>query len=216
MSQFNNQSKSWIFIQRVKCIFFLAKGVKLDRKKFKNIPKYFKAPPGSGVIMAPNAFMTAEAQLTIVPILCKAIGQMNVIFAHLDCQACVFLDGYGSHANVTKALEISAEHHILILKEEGETSYVNHEHDQFVSKEDKIFMCAQLSKVRLSLGHGMDQQILISIDIDTQNLVEKESQISSLKRVSACHKCRTPFDECIKNLDALVRIEEIKQLTDKI
>ena len=181
--------------------FFLAKGVKLDRKKFKNLPKYFKAPPGSEIIMTPNAFMTDEAWLTIVPKLCKAIRQMNVICEHPDWWVYLSLDGYGSHVNVTKALEIFAEHQILIVKEEGDTSHVNQAYDQFVAKEDKRHMHMQLNTVRRPLGHAMDQWILISIAINAQNLVEKETWIASFKRVNMHPKYRVPFDEWIKILD---------------
>jgi len=41
--------------------FFLAKGIKLDRRKFKNLHKHFNAPEGSEVVMIPNAFMNDEA-----------------------------------------------------------------------------------------------------------------------------------------------------------
>ena len=64
--------------------FFLAKGVKLGRQKFKNFPKNFKALPGSDVIMTPNALITDEAWLNIVPKLCKVIRKMSAICEQPD------------------------------------------------------------------------------------------------------------------------------------
>ena len=45
---------------------FIAKGKNLDRYKFKNLHKDFKAPEGSEVVMTPNAFMNDEAWLEII------------------------------------------------------------------------------------------------------------------------------------------------------
>ena len=111
------------------------------------------------------------------------------------------LDGHGSHVNVTKALEIFAAHNVLVVKEEGDTSHVNQACDQFVAKEDKIHMRTQLNTVRKALGAAMDQWILISIAINAQNQVKKETWIASFRRVSMRPSHRVPFDEWIKILD---------------
>ena len=46
-------------------------------------------------------------------------------------------DGFDSHTNVTKALDIFTTHNIWIIKEEAATSHVNQAYDQVVAKKDK-------------------------------------------------------------------------------
>ena len=69
------------------------------RTKFKNLEKYFVAPHGSEVIMTPNAYMTDGAWLELVPKLCKAIRNQNVIREYPHWWVALSYDGFGSESN---------------------------------------------------------------------------------------------------------------------
>ena len=88
--------------------FFLAKGKRIERGKFKNLHSNMKAPVGSEVIMTPNAYMTDEAWLEIVQKLCVSIRNMDIIKAYPNWWVLLSLDGLGSHINVQDSHEISA------------------------------------------------------------------------------------------------------------
>ena len=181
--------------------FFLAKGKKLDRKKFKNLCLFFKAPEGSEVIMTPNAFMTDEAWLELVPKLCQSIRKQEVIRDHPDWWVLLSLDGFGSHVNVLRTHEIFSRNKMLVIKEEGDTSQVNQAYDQQVAKDDKTHMRAAVDALSPALGMKMDQWYLIVIAIHAQNRIKKESWIDSFKKVNMHPHTRVPFNEWIKKLD---------------
>ena len=104
----------------------------MDRYKFQNLHKYFKAPEGSEVVMTPNAFMNYEAWLEIIPKLCKLIQRQEIIRDHPDWWVLLSLDGFTSHVNVLNAHEIFAEFKIMVMKEEGDKSHVCQAYDHQV------------------------------------------------------------------------------------
>ena len=71
----SGQQGAYLFLEKVK---------NLDRYKFKNLHKNFKAPEGSEVVMTPNAFINDEAWLEIIPKLCKSIQRQEIIWDHPD------------------------------------------------------------------------------------------------------------------------------------
>ena len=113
--------------------FFLSKVKNLDRYKFKNLHKFFKAPEGSEVVMDPNAFMNDEAWLEIITKLCKSIWRQEIIRDHPDWWVLLSLDGLTSHVNVLNSQEIFAELKIMVIKEEGDTSHVCQAYDKQVA-----------------------------------------------------------------------------------
>ena len=62
-------------------------------------------------------------------------------------------------------------------------------------------MYTQLNTIRSELGGAMDQFIHISISINSQNQVKKDTCISSFRRVNMHPNHCIPFDECINILD---------------
>jgi len=105
---------------------FLAKGVELTaesmpKKIFAHI--HCKAPIGSFVEMTPNAYMTNEVWMKIIPHLCDGIRAMEGITNHPDWWIVLSLDGFGNHL-VGKSLEEFSKRKILVIKEEGDTSQV--------------------------------------------------------------------------------------------
>jgi len=187
---------------------FLAKGQKIERASLKgDLSKRartigVKLPVGSCVIMSPNAYMTDEVYLKLVPPLCKGIRQMPVIKDHPEWWVVISMDGFGSHVNVHRAQEIFSEHKILVIKEEGDTSQVNQAYDQQVAKADKAKMRQNLELVRRQLGgNKLDQWVLIQLAANAQAKVERQCWIQSHNNVNTNPKTRIPFADWIKKLD---------------
>ena len=107
---------------------YLAKGKTLELESLKNFCDNYIAPPGSCVEMTPSAYMTNDAWKRICPKLCKGIRAMEVIRDHPDKWVVFSLDGFGSHL-CPKSLLVFAEHKILVVKEEGDTSQVSQPYD---------------------------------------------------------------------------------------
>ena len=141
----------------------------MDRYKFKNLHKYFKAPEGSESVMNPNTFMNDEALMDIIPKLCKSIRRQEIIRDHPDWWVLLSLDVFTSHVNVLNAHDIFAEFKIMVIKEEGDKSHVCQAYDQQVAKDDKTHMRATLNMLNHVLGKRMDQWYLIAIANNAQN-----------------------------------------------
>jgi hypothetical protein len=85
---------------------FLAKGQKIERSSLRgDISRRgaVRLPIGSRVLMSPNAYMTDEVYLNLVPFLCQGNRQMPVIKEHPTWWVVLTMDGFGSHVNVHKA-----------------------------------------------------------------------------------------------------------------
>ncbi len=96
---------------------FLAKGVELtaDSMQKRNFARIHKAPIGSFVEMTPNAYMTNEVWMKIVPHLCDGIRAMEGIKNHPDWWVGLSLNGFGSHL-MGKSLEEFAKQRYLLLR----------------------------------------------------------------------------------------------------
>ena len=103
---------------------FLEKGKNMDRSKFINLHKYFKAPELSEVSITNNAFVNDESCLDIIPKVCKSIRRQEIIWDHPYWWVLLSLDGFTSHVNVLNAHEIFVEFKMNLIKEEGDTSHV--------------------------------------------------------------------------------------------
>ena len=183
-------------------LIFLAKGKTMDRPSLKVLLRQPGVPPGSVVLMTPNAFMNDETWEKIVPLLAKAIRELPVIRDHKDWWVVVSLDGFGSHVNVGTALKVFHEHKIFIIKEEGDTSQVNQAYDQWVAKRDKSMMRDALNTVRGHLGCKMDQWYLIAVAVDALKKVGADPWIDSFKKVNMHPATRVSGEEWLKILDA--------------
>jgi hypothetical protein len=107
---------------------YLAKGKRMDYQSLKNLVKQHGAPPGSTIIMTPNAYMTDEAWIELAPGLCAGIRAMPVIKDHPDWWVVMTLDGFTSHLG-NEALKVFEAHKIMVVKEEGDMSHVNQPYD---------------------------------------------------------------------------------------
>ena len=62
-------------------------------------------------------------------------------------------------------------------------------------------MCSALNMINPVLGQSMDQWYLISISINYQNYIKKESRIDYFKKVHMYPHTRSTFDIWIRKLD---------------
>ena len=104
--------------------FYLVKDEKIDLQTFKgNFSTKHGAPPGSKVIPTPNTHMTEKVWNDMAPDFAKGLRDMPVVKNYPDLCMAITLDGFGSHLE-GDALKVFADHNILIVKEEGDTSQV--------------------------------------------------------------------------------------------
>ena len=82
--------------------------------------------------MTPSAYMTDEAWKKMCAKVCKGIREMPGIKDHKDWWCLLSLDGFGSHLNID-ALEVFAEHKIIVFKEEGDASQVCQAYNQQIA-----------------------------------------------------------------------------------
>ena len=134
-----------------------------------------QAPPFSKIITASSAYMTDEAWLEIVPLLCEGTCAMPKVSEHPEWWFGLSLDVYGSHLK-EDALKIFANYRIMVVKEEGDSSQTNQAYDQLVAKEDKRIISEMIDHLR---AHNksilMNQKFLIGISIHAISLVEAKT-----------------------------------------
>ena len=149
--------------------FFLVKGEKVEMRTFQgNFAKKHKAPPGSKVIATPNAYMTNKVWNEMAPAFAKGLRAMPVVREYPDLWMTITLDGYGSHLE-GDALKVFADHKILIVKEEGDTSQVCQAYDNKVALSDKRNHCSLLSGIRMNVSM-IDQWTLIVVSNTVSSL----------------------------------------------
>ena len=184
---------------------FLAKGKKNEVHPSlnpKNLENDRNMTPGSYIAMSDNAYMTDTVWLEIVPKLCHGIRKMPVIVDHPNWWCTFTLDGFGSHVNVNEAHGIFAQHKILIIKEEGNSSHVNQAYDQLTAKADKRLLNVNLIRIKKNLGQMMSQWHLIKIAADAQAKVSSNVWINSFVRVNLHPKYRLSFEDWVKKLES--------------
>ncbi len=103
-------------------------GKQIELDSFKNFAENYPAPTGSHVSMTPSTYMTDEAWSKLVPFLCQGIWLMQGIKDHPDLWVVLSLDGFGSHL-ASNSLLVFNEYKILVVKEEGDTSYISQAYD---------------------------------------------------------------------------------------
>jgi hypothetical protein len=64
-----------------------------------------------------------------------------MICDHPDWWAVLMFDRFSSHLTVTSALQVFNHHKIMLVKEKGYTSAVNHPYNQHMPKADKRSIC---------------------------------------------------------------------------
>ena len=74
-------------------------------------------------------------------------------------------------------------------------------YDQQVEKDYKMHMRAALNMLNPVIGRIMDQWYLISISINNQNCIKKDSCIDSLKKFNMHPHARSTLDVWIRKID---------------
>ena len=175
--------------------FYLAKGKEIEMSAFKDFTKHFPAPEGSRVIMTPNAYMTDDAWVELVPFLCRGIRAMERIKDHPDLWVVLSLDGFGSHL-VPESLVVFNEHKILVVKEEADTSQVSQAYDQVVARADKRKFRELLDTFKAHHKGVLNQWSIVLIVNAAYNEVAKTNAwVTSFIRVNFCPSKRKPFAE---------------------
>ena len=131
--------------------FFLVQGEKVDQSTFTgNFAAKHDAPCGSKVIATPNAYMTDKVWNEMSTAFAAGVHQLKVICDYPELWVVMTLDGFGSHLQ-PEALKVFADHKILIVKEEGDTSHVCQAYDKDVAKEDKRHHRSLLHRIWLDI-----------------------------------------------------------------
>ena len=116
---------------------------------------------------------------------------MPVVWKFPDLWVAMTMDGFGSHLE-PEALEIFANHRILLVKEEGDSSHVCQQYDQFVAKEDKRHLRSLMQGYRLN-APMVSQFELIFIANSAMNKVRAADWQRSFERVNLRPSTRVPF-----------------------
>ncbi|KAL9190571.1 hypothetical protein ACHAXT_000277 [Thalassiosira profunda] len=179
-------------------------GSAANGETFANFCKHHTAPAGSCVLMTPSAYMTDETWREGATKLCQGIRQMDGIRDHPDFWVVFSLDGFGSHLD-SAALEVFAEHKILVIKEEGDTSHVSQAYDAFVAKEDKRFSRELMDTYRAGGRNMISQWELIILVNSALNLVEEtDAWRQSFIRVNMCPSKCVPFRQWVQKIEESV------------
>jgi hypothetical protein len=180
---------------------FLAKGKEMTVNSFRNLCRDHKAPPGSKVIMTPNAYMTDDTWLIVVPQLIEGLRSLPVVRDHPDWWMAITLDGFGSHLQ-QKGIDMFTEAKILILQEEGDSSHVNQPYDQFVAKADKNCIRQDLDLCRMKIVKGpLNQWSLIGISLVGLKRVPEDSWTRSFQATNLHPDHRVCFSEWARKID---------------
>jgi hypothetical protein len=191
-------------------IFLLKGKKKLERRSLMDLPRDYGAPPGSFVIMTPNAYLNDETWIEIAPRLAKGIRSMEVIEQHPDWWVLMSLDGYGSHLQ-PKALVVFAEHNIEVLKEEGDTSHVNQAYDQSVAKTDKRLIREKndmLKSARTGNNKVVDQYDTVGCCISALLDYPEKDWINSFIKVNMHPDHRVSFKLWLERIEESVKTGE--------
>jgi hypothetical protein len=174
---------------------YLAKGKEIELPTFKEFTQHWPAPPGSRVVMTPNAYMTDDAWIELVPHLCKGVREMKVIKDHPNLWVVLSLDGFGSHL-VPQALFKFRDYKIIVVKEEGDTSHISQAYDQMVAKADKRAFRELLDTYKAHHKGVLNQWAIILIVNEALNHVAKTDAWSkSFELVNFRPSKRMKFEE---------------------
>ena len=166
------------------------------------------APVGSTIVMTPTGYMTEEAWLEMAPTIAKGIRNMPVISDRPDWWVLKIIDGFGPHTSSEQAMQIFADHKILLLKEEGDSSHVNQSYDQKVAKDDKRSMRDSLAYLRESnkLTKGtIDGWALIHVALAAVRELSPNSWTYSFDKVNLKPSTRVSFPEWIKRIEHYIQ-----------
>jgi hypothetical protein len=186
---------------------YLLKGKRMEVSTFKDLHRNHSAPQFSKIVMTPNAYLTDEAWLELVPNLCKGLRSMPVVKDHPDWWMICTCDGFSSHL-VTGALETFSQHKIFLVQEDGMTSQTNQPYDQLVARLDKKELRCLLDLHRNNSKEQLNQYTIVAICLSVFKKIKKEVWIESFKKVNLHPKFRMNFNDWLKKIDSQIMTGE--------
>ena len=124
---------------------------------------------GSKIIMTPTDFMTEEAGENTTPKIIKGLRNTDpIIKANPQWWMTEVFNGFGPHMSLFKAMQMRAHNKIVCVKEEGDSSHLNHAYNKYVATQDKATNKESLGKLRLSYFYQngvLDQWVLIHVGL---------------------------------------------------
>jgi hypothetical protein len=119
-------------------------------------------------------------------------------------------DGFKSHVNVTEALEVFAQHNIVVVKEESGASDTNQSYDQQQAVADKKATRQLLDIARPRMSQRMDQYKLVGVILVAIKSLPLSLWESSFIRVNLHPHHRMSFEDWIKKIYDKVKTGETK------
>ena len=156
------------------------------------------APAGSLLTFNDNAYMTDETWIETSHSMAKGIRALDVVCDYPDWWFVLFLDGYISHLN-SEALQIFADHKILIVKEEGDASDTNQAYDRHVAKQDKRVVREVLEATRQQVSI-VSQNMLLAAIIKSLSRVDQRVWEKSFIDVNLHPDHRTGFEDWARRI----------------
>ena len=186
-------------------VIFLCKGEKelIPPSLRGDLSEKHGLPVGSCVIATPDAFLTDDAWLELVSVLCKGIRQMPVVKDNPDWDFVLTLDGFVSHM-APAALEIFLKCNIMSVLEDGDSSDTSQPHDQLKAKEDKQACRDLLDMKQASSKQQLDQWDLITICAIAVSRSKADAWISSFKRVNLHPDHRLDFEQWLDRIGSKI------------
>ena len=162
------------------------------------------ASAGSTFAMTPTGYMTEEAWVELAPKMAAGIRAVPVVCDMPDWWVLKIVDGFGPHVSSETAMQIYADHKIVLLKEEGDSSHVNQSYDQHVAKADKKSMRAALGYLRSSAKLNksvVDGWQLVHVGLSCVRELDADAWISSFKKVNLHPHHRVGFPAWCKRIE---------------
>ncbi|KAJ1447819.1 hypothetical protein M885DRAFT_175856 [Pelagophyceae sp. CCMP2097] len=110
------------------------------------------AAPASSLHMTPTGFMTEVAWVAMAKHQVAGIRAMPVICDNPDWWVPLIVDGFGPHVSSVDAMKLFFNAKIMLIKEEADSSHVNHTYDQLVAKREKAGCREVLETLRRTRG----------------------------------------------------------------
>ena len=181
-------------------VVFVPKGREVPRRfRGDRLHSVYGLPEGSCVIPNKNGYMDDDTWLKVVEILAPAIRKMKGIRDHPDWYCNLTYDGFKSHVNVTRALEIFAENKVDVVKEEGGASDTNQSYDQMQAVADKRATRQLLDFARKRIT-SFDQVSMIAVIAVAIKNLDASIWESSFRRVNLHPHYRISFQAWIDKI----------------
>ena len=168
----------------------------------------YDLPPGSTVLFNDSAYMDDVTWAIAAEKIAVGIRQMPVIRDFPEWWACCTCDGFGSHVNVSQALEAFYREKIHLPKEEAATSVNCQPYDQQQAKADKSVSREYLGLARSKVRGHIDQFNLLGILCVCFKSIDSTTWTKSFRAVNLDPRHRVGFDVWTKRIEKYLKTGE--------